>query len=177
MQLRGTSWFGFEGNVHVVHGLWTRNWKDMITQMQALGFNSLWNATASATSGTVSFSGDRWNDWINPGVSAGFGYCATRTGVPPPPAPPPPSAGKAQFSTQTRVDNNWDSGYCARVQVTNTGSASGDWNVTVSVKGTITTLWNAIRTQSGSSLAARGVRWNQTLSPGAMAEFGFCAAG
>ena len=35
IQLRGVNWFGFETNTHVVHGLWARNWKDMITQMQA----------------------------------------------------------------------------------------------------------------------------------------------
>ena len=41
VQLRGVNWFGFETNTHVVHGLWARNWKDMITQMQAQGFNAV----------------------------------------------------------------------------------------------------------------------------------------
>jgi endoglucanase len=41
VQLRGVNWFGFETNNHVVHGLWARNWKDMITQMQAQGFNAV----------------------------------------------------------------------------------------------------------------------------------------
>ncbi|MFC6840795.1 cellulase family glycosylhydrolase [Xanthomonas theicola] len=41
VQLRGVNWFGFETNEHVVHGLWTRNWKEMIAQMQHLGFNAV----------------------------------------------------------------------------------------------------------------------------------------
>ncbi|MET4674906.1 endoglucanase [Luteibacter sp. PvP120] len=41
VQLRGVNWFGFDTNVHTVHGLWARNWKDMITQMQGLGFNAV----------------------------------------------------------------------------------------------------------------------------------------
>ncbi|MBB6365303.1 endoglucanase [Xanthomonas sacchari] len=41
VQLRGVNWFGFETSQHTVHGLWARNWKDMITQMQGLGFNAV----------------------------------------------------------------------------------------------------------------------------------------
>ena len=41
VQLRGVSWFGFDTNNHTVHGLWARNWKEMITQMQSLGFNAV----------------------------------------------------------------------------------------------------------------------------------------
>ena len=41
IRLRGVNWFGFELNDHVVHGLWTREWKSMITQMKSLGFNAV----------------------------------------------------------------------------------------------------------------------------------------
>ncbi|MFM0515101.1 glycoside hydrolase family 5 protein [Paraburkholderia sp. RL17-373-BIF-A] len=41
VQLRGVNWFGFETSTHVVHGLWARNWMDMIDQMQSLGFNAV----------------------------------------------------------------------------------------------------------------------------------------
>ena len=37
----GVNWFGFETTNYVAHGLWSRNWKDMITQMKALGFTSV----------------------------------------------------------------------------------------------------------------------------------------
>lgn len=41
VQLRGANWFGFEVPDHVVHGLWARNWKSMISQMKATGFNAV----------------------------------------------------------------------------------------------------------------------------------------
>ncbi len=39
--LKGVNWFGFETENHVAHGLWARNWKEMIVQMKSVGFNSV----------------------------------------------------------------------------------------------------------------------------------------
>ncbi len=39
--LHGVSWFGAEGGAHAPHGLWTRNWKEMVTQMKSVGFNAV----------------------------------------------------------------------------------------------------------------------------------------
>lgn len=41
VQLRGVNWFGFETETRVVHGLWARNWKEMIAQMKAANFNAV----------------------------------------------------------------------------------------------------------------------------------------
>jgi endoglucanase len=41
VQLRGVSWFGFETETNVVHGLWVRNWKDMVSQMKSLNINAV----------------------------------------------------------------------------------------------------------------------------------------
>ncbi len=41
LTLRGVNWFGFETSDHIVHGLWARNWKDMIAQIKAVGFNAV----------------------------------------------------------------------------------------------------------------------------------------
>ena len=41
IQLRGSNWFGFETHDHVVHGLWAREWKGMITQMKQVGLNAV----------------------------------------------------------------------------------------------------------------------------------------
>lgn len=55
--LKGLNWFGFETDEHVAHGLWVRNWRDMIGQIKELGFNavrlpfcpaSLWGAPVSS---------------------------------------------------------------------------------------------------------------------------------
>jgi len=41
INLFGINWFGFETNEHVVHGLWERNYEEVIAQMQELGFNAM----------------------------------------------------------------------------------------------------------------------------------------
>lgn len=41
VQLRGVNWFGFETDTLAPHGLWARNWREMLDQMQSLGINAL----------------------------------------------------------------------------------------------------------------------------------------
>jgi endoglucanase len=37
--LRGVNWFGIETEMHVPHGLWRRDYKDMLAQLKSLGYN------------------------------------------------------------------------------------------------------------------------------------------
>jgi endoglucanase len=37
--LSGVNWFGFETEVRAPHGLWQRNWGDMLDQIKGLGYN------------------------------------------------------------------------------------------------------------------------------------------
>jgi endoglucanase len=39
--LTGVNWFGLETSTFAPHGLWSRNWSDMLDQMVASGFNTL----------------------------------------------------------------------------------------------------------------------------------------
>ncbi|MDO8186287.1 cellulase family glycosylhydrolase [Conexibacter sp. JD483] len=39
--LQGVNWFGFETSNHVVHGLWTRDYRAMLAQVRRLGFNTI----------------------------------------------------------------------------------------------------------------------------------------
>ncbi|MBL8277764.1 MAG: cellulase family glycosylhydrolase [Pelomonas sp.] len=52
--IRGVNWFGFETPDLIAHGLWQRNYKDMVAQMKSLGFNAVrlpfCSRTLSATS-------------------------------------------------------------------------------------------------------------------------------
>jgi aryl-phospho-beta-D-glucosidase BglC (GH1 family) len=41
VRLASVSWFGFETTTYVAHGLWARNYKDMMNQMVQLGFNTV----------------------------------------------------------------------------------------------------------------------------------------
>ena len=37
--LSGLNWFGFETDIRAPHGLWQRNWQDVLDQIHALGYN------------------------------------------------------------------------------------------------------------------------------------------
>ncbi len=78
-------------------------------------------------------------------------------------------------TTSLSMISSWNEGYCATVTVTNPNSSSLTWDISLDVGATITTLWNAVWTQTGTELTASGVSWNATLESGASAEFGFCA--
>ena len=44
VRLHGVNWFGFESRTFAPHGLWRRNWRDMLDQMRDLGFNGIAHA-------------------------------------------------------------------------------------------------------------------------------------
>jgi cellulase/cellobiase CelA1 len=74
------------------------------------------------------------------------------------------------------VNNDWGTGYCAVVTVTNNTSGPVDWQVAFDVQGKIYTFWNAIWTQAGNKVTAGGVDWNNILKPGeSTRDVGFCA--
>ena len=39
--LRGVNWFGIETPTHAPHGLWARDYKEMLAQIKSLGYNSI----------------------------------------------------------------------------------------------------------------------------------------
>ncbi|MET9175613.1 glycoside hydrolase family 5 protein, partial [Streptomyces misionensis] len=41
VRIAGINWFGFETSNHVVHGLWSRDYKSMLDQIASLGYNTL----------------------------------------------------------------------------------------------------------------------------------------
>ncbi len=41
VRIAGINWFGFETANYVAHGLWTRNYKDMLDQIKSLGYNTI----------------------------------------------------------------------------------------------------------------------------------------
>ena len=62
--LQGVNWFGFETSNQVVQGLWTRDYKSMLAQVRALGFNTIrlpfsLQALHSSTINGVDFSGGK----------------------------------------------------------------------------------------------------------------------
>ncbi|WP_394354810.1 cellulose binding domain-containing protein [Xylella fastidiosa] len=73
------------------------------------------------------------------------------------------------------VDSDWHTGYCERIQVTNTSDSPNTWTVTIPIKGKIQTLWSARWSVKDNALTAFGMDWNKTLDPKGRTEFGFCS--
>ncbi|MBN1429496.1 MAG: cellulose binding domain-containing protein, partial [Anaerolineae bacterium] len=72
--------------------------------------------------------------------------------------------------------NDWGTGYCSNVYITNNGSEPIDWTVNFDVEGTIYDFWNVVWSQDGSSVTAEGVDWNNVLQPNETThDIGFCA--
>ncbi|MEZ4398996.1 MAG: cellulose binding domain-containing protein [Kofleriaceae bacterium] len=90
-----------------------------------------------------------------------------------PDAAPRPADTPGVTATVTRTDQ-WPTGYCADLVVTNTSAATVTWRVTVTVDGTINNAWNSQVTQAGNQATFTGAPYNATLAPGAVAEAGFC---
>lgn len=57
-RLKSVNWFGGESEVFAPHGLWARNYKDIINQIKAMGFNSV----------RLPFSGDLCSEDRYPGT-------------------------------------------------------------------------------------------------------------
>ncbi|QRO00279.1 DUF1592 domain-containing protein [Archangium violaceum] len=71
--------------------------------------------------------------------------------------------------------DDWGSGYCTNVKVTNPGSDTITWRATMSVGGNLTHVWNATATPSGNQTTFVGQDWNGQLGAGASTSFGYCA--
>lgn len=83
--------------------------------------------------------------------------------------------GGGDVTASVTVNDDWGAGYCAQVTVSNPGSTPQDWLVSFSIDGTVRNMWSAAYTQSGSTVTAEGVSWNNIVQPGGTRNFGFCA--
>jgi cellulase/cellobiase CelA1 len=74
------------------------------------------------------------------------------------------------------VQDDWGSGYCNNVKVTNPGTAPLTWSVTLEIQGNFNHAWNANATHSGSQTTFSGQEYfNDELAPGESTSFGYCA--
>ncbi|GIJ33184.1 GH12 family glycosyl hydrolase domain-containing protein [Micromonospora sediminimaris] len=130
------------------------------------------------------------NSWYLTSIQAGFepwqggvGLAVTNFSAavngggnnnPPPTTTPPPSGSGACAVKYTA--NSWNNGFTADVQITNTGASTiNGWTLAYSLPSgqQVTNSWNATVSQSGSSVTARNVGHNGTISPGGTASFGY----
>ncbi|SJM95404.1 glycoside hydrolase family 5 protein [Crenothrix polyspora] len=162
---------------------------------------SFWSGIYTKTGDDVKASGLDWNKILNPGAYASVGFCADRPVVTPKNAcedgkdndadglidyPKDPGCSSATDNDETNsasgsvtatlnTTSDWGTGYCANVDVKNTGATTVQWQISLTIQGKVSNVWNAIYTQSGNTLTAKGVSWNSSVSANGTVQFGFCA--
>jgi hypothetical protein len=72
--------------------------------------------------------------------------------------------------------SDWTQGYCANVNLTNTGTAkTTGWTATIALnQSTLQNLWNGTPSVSNATLTVANVSSNGVIAPGATTAFGFC---
>ena len=61
--------------------------------------------------------------------------------------------------------SRWGTGYCADGFVTNNSDTDVTWEVSDTIEGAISSIWNANKRESGGLTYFTGVSWNGTLAP------------
>ncbi|MGW1672006.1 cellulose binding domain-containing protein [Streptomyces sp. NPDC002324] len=93
-------------------------------------------------------------------------------GTDPDPEPQPTGACAVTY----KVTNEWSGGFQADVRLANTGtSAWTGWSLgwTFPDGQSVSQIWNAAHTQSGSAVTARNITWNGNVAAGSSVSFGF----
>jgi cellulase/cellobiase CelA1 len=103
-----------------------------------------------------------------------MGLCATR---PAKPVEPPPQLPPGSLTAKLVITGDWGSGYCAKVEVSNTSQVKAvGWAVELPVAGTPTGLWNGKYTLENGVMKLSGPDWKPDLAAGATWDStGFCA--
>jgi endoglucanase len=80
------------------------------------------------------------------------------------------------LQTQVIISSDWGNGYCANVEIKNTGTTAEIWKVSFSIQGKVSQLWNATYSQLDSVVSAQGLSWNNVVQAGqTVSGVGFCA--
>ena len=95
-----------------------------------------------------------------------------------------PTGSATTFSVSVDLLDDWGSGACGEGVVTNNGSVSSAWEVSVALPGSVTSYWNSKISDpthssgDGSAMSHAwrvvGEGWNRMLEPNASTTFGFC---
>lgn len=83
----------------------------------------------------------------------------------------------SELEVEVKVKEDWGSGFCANVYVSNPSDTEQTWDIFFDAKGLITKLWNAEYSQDIDTLIAQasGAGWNNEVEPNETVKFGYCA--
>jgi endoglucanase len=98
----------------------------------------------------------------------------------PTPTPTPTPTGTAACSASYSVTNSWSGGFQGQVVISDTGSSAvSAWNAAWTWPGSqqITSSWNGVFTQSGTSVSVTNEPYNGSIAPGGSVTIGFTANG
>jgi Glycosyl hydrolase family 12/Cellulose binding domain len=191
VSLAGGTWDVWEGNI---------GW-NVISYVRTSGTGSISFPVSTFYNDAVN-RGYAQRSWYLTSIQAGFepwsggaglavtSFSVTRNGTPPvtttttrPPVTTTtggqPSGGGGCSATAS-INNSWSGGFTADVTVRNTGSSAiRGWTVrwTFPSGQTITSIWNATSSASGSSVTATNASYNGALGGGASTSFGFQGSG
>jgi mannan endo-1,4-beta-mannosidase len=107
------------------------------------------------------------------GIKATAREAAIFGGPTTPPTSTPPVGGGCVAAYS--IAGQWTGGFQGEVRVTAGNAAVGNWTVTLAFPNgqTVTQVWSATVTSSGSTVTARNVGYNGSLAAGASTTFGF----
>lgn len=136
-----------------------------------------WNPNSGDTGGLLE---DDWQTiWPDKLAKLQELWGSSTTPLPSPtPMPSPSPSGvltEGEYTLKNAVDNDWGTGYCATVTITNISQRAADWAVSFAFGDTLTNFWNAVLTTNGTTLSAVGDGSNHLLQPSRQTSFGYCA--
>jgi glucosylceramidase len=133
-------------------------------------------ATATPTATSTPGSTPTPTPTATPTATSTPGSTPTPTPTATPTATPTSVTGGLACSIQYAVTNQWAGGFGTSVTVTNTGTTTiNGWTLTWAFANgqTITQIWNATDTQTGSNVSVTNLSYNGTIAPGGNTNFGF----
>ncbi|WP_428242848.1 sialate O-acetylesterase [Gynuella sp.] len=127
--------------------------------------------------GDSSCGGGSFSEWLHCNGSIGFGNVDGSTTDPGDGSSDSGSTEPSHVTAKLEMTNDWGSGYCAALVVTNDGGPATEWVVEFTIEGQVDSLWNGSWSQVGSSLkVSSGSNWNGKLATGQSSRAtGFCA--
>ena len=132
---------------------------------------NVWGVNWTYNDPILTATGENHNDTVSLGNPVTFGYCANR---------PEGSFPEGDVDFEVVIVNDWNTGYCADVNITTESVTPVSWEVFIDlsnypVNGTPSSVWSANWTFNNPVLTASGLSWNETVSSSSPTSFGYCA--
>lgn len=186
-------------------GIWQRQLVDFIQRKQLSFTYWSWNPNSKDTGGilqddwrSVDQAKQTLLSQLLPKSSSPLTPASTNRATPPARRPNPPSsqrslgrptvssstsssptnqANKAQLQVKTAIDSDWNTGFCARFLITNSGTTPvQNWQLAFRMnQANINNSWNGNFNRQGGQYRVAPPNWGKVLQPNQTIDMGFCA--